>query len=346
MAIPTRPSSRKSGSTKKKSTRSSGSSGGGSSRSSGGGGGGGSSKKKSSGGGGGGASGAERRAVARENSQKKKAGKRYLESAANLELQAKALRHALKTDFKNALNQNLGDVGQVLAGQIAQLKLGHGQRAQSFLAAADNTVKATASSSEQGFSNLTRERADSMSSILEQGAGETDAMRAMLISARNWQANTHEANRAYFDSLQTVNQGIGDLNIDTRNAMSNAFTSSEGEKDRLWQDFYNKRSETYTQLGNVKGQQADYYAQAKEMGVKPKKGAEKKAEKEMAASYMSASKEAGKSYKQAKLPDWAAKFEGQKPVQAKLSNTNLAAALEIGPVKKAEGSTLKKWADA
>lgn len=308
---------------------------------------GGDGKKKSSGGGGGySPRAAERRAVNRENAAKRKAGKRFLESAANLELQAKALRHALKTDFAKSRDQNLTDVSQTLNSQVAQLKLGHSQRSQDFLAAADNTKQATASTAEQGFSNLTRERAESMSSILEQGAGETDALRARLIAARNWQANTHESNRSYFDSLQTVNQGINDLNIDTRNALSNAFSTSEAERDRLWQDFYNRRGETFTQLGNIKGQQADYYAQAKEMGVKPKKGAEKAAEKEMEKSWMDASKEAGKSYVQKKLPDWAGKFAGQAKVQTKLTNTNLAAAIDLGEVKKAEGSTLKKWANA
>jgi hypothetical protein len=337
--IPTRPKKRKHGSTHKKPS-SGGGGGGGGGGSTGGGGGGGGSK----GGGGYSPAAAERRAVARENAQKRKAGKRFLESAATLELQAKALRHALKIDLAKARDQNLGDVAQVLTGQLAQLKLGAGQRAQSFLDAAGNTEKATSSTAEQGFSNMARERADSMSSILEQGAGETDAMRAMLIAARNWQSNAHESNRAYFDSLQTVNQGIGDLNIDTRNAMSNAFTSTEGERDRLWQDFYNRKGEVYTQLGNIKGQQADYYAQAKEMGVHPKKGAEKAAEKEMARSAMNAALVSGKSYKQKALPDWIAKYAGQKAVETKLSNTNLAAAVEIGPVEKAEGSTLKKWA--
>lgn len=341
MAIPTRSTKRKTGtSTTKKSSSYSSSSKKSSGSSS-------SSKKKSSGSSyASAARAAEKRAVARENAAKRKAGKRFLESAANLELQAKALRHALQTDFAKARDNNLADVSRVLSGQISQLKLGHGQRAQSFLEAAGNTQKATASAAEQGNSNLVRERADTMASILEQGAGETDAMRAMLTAARNWQANTQEANRAYFDSLQTVNSGIQDLNIDTRNAMSNAFTSSEGERDRLWQDFYNKRSETFTQLGNVKGQQADYYAQAKEMGVKPKKGAEKKAEKEMKDSFMNASKEAAKSYTQKALPDWAAKFTGQAQVKTRLSNTNLAAAMDVGRIDKPEGATLKKWANA
>lgn len=338
MVTPVRPTRSYHASTKKKS------SGSGVNTGSSGGGGGGGGGKKSGGGGGGGARGAERRAVHRENATKRKAGKRYLEAAANLELQAKAIRHALKIDFKKARDQNLGDLSQVLNSQISQLKLGQGQRAQTFLAAADNTKKATAGQAEQGYANLTRERADSMSSILEQGAGETDAARAMLISARNWHANASEGNRAYFDSMQSVNQGIVDLNIDTRNAMSNAYTSSEGEKDRLWQEYYNKRSESFTQLGNTEGQRADYFAQAKEMGVKPKKGYEKKAEKEMAKSYMDASKEAGKSYVQKKLPEWIAKYSGTKAVEAKLTNTTLGAGPDLGKVEKAEGATLKKWA--
>jgi len=311
--------------------------------------GGGSAGKKSSGGGGGGGGGgnsaraAERRAVSRENATKRKAGKRYIEAANNLELQAKAIRHALKIDFKKARDQNLGDLGQVLTSQLSQLKLGQGQRAQTFLSAAKNTEMATAGQAEQGYANLTRERADSLSSILEQGAGETDTMRALLISARNWHANASEGNRAYFDSMQSVNQGIVDLNIDTRNAMANAYTSAEGEKDRLWQEFYNKRSESFSQLGNTMGQKADYYAQAKEMGVKPKKGMEKKAEKEMAKSYMDMAKESGKSYVQKKLPDWIGKYAGTKAVEAKLTNTTLGAGPDLGKVEKAEGATLKKW---
>jgi len=344
VTIPVRPKKKHTGTTKKKSSGySSGghSSGGSSHKSSGGGGGADSAEKRAVAR----ANAAEKRAVARENATKRKAGKRFLESAANLELQAKALRHALKTDFAKARDQNLTDVGKTLTGQLAQLKLGAGQRAQTFLEAGRNTQKATASTAEQGMGNLARERADSMGALLEQGAGESDTMRAMLISARNWQANTQEGNRAYFDSLQTVNAGISDLNIDTRNAMSNAFTSSEAERDRLWQDFFNKRSETYTQLGNVKGQQADYYAQAKEMGVKPKKGTESKAEKEMKDSFMNASKEAAKSYAQKALPASIAKYTGQAKINAKLSNTNLGAGVDLKPTKKAEGSNLRKWTE-
>lgn len=293
---------------------------------------------------GGGTSGAEKRAVNRENAAKKKAGKRYLEAAANLEKQAKALRHALKIDFAKSRDNNLADVGRVLAGQISQLKLGHAQRAGAFLEAAGNTAKATAGTAEAGISNAVRERQDSMAALLEQGAGETDAMRAMVMAARNWQANAQESNRAYYDSMQSINSGITDLNVDTRSNMANAFTSAEGERDRLWQDFYNRRSETFTQLGNVQGQRADYFAQAKEMGVKPKKGLEKKAEKEMKDAFMKGSTELGKGYSQKGLPAWIRDYKGQAALKAKQSNSNLAAAMNFTPVEKAEGASLRKWA--
>lgn len=303
--------------------------------------------KKKSGGGSSGADlarAAEKRAIARENAAKKKAGKRYLESAKNLEAQAKALRHALKTDFASSRDQNLRDLGLILGQQIGLLKEGHALRSEQFLKSAADTEKATAGTSEAGISNAVRERADSMSALLEQGAGETDTLKTLVMAARNWSANQGEVNRAYFDSMRSVNQGIVDLNIDTKSALANATVQNESERERIWQDFYNRRSESFTQLGNIKGQQRDYYAQAKEMGVKPKKGLEKSAKKTSEQAFMDAAKEAGKSYVNRGLPEWVQKFEGQREVAARQSNSNLAAAVTIEPLEKAEGATLRKWA--
>ena len=287
---------------------------------------------------------AENRAVARANADKKKAGKKYLEQAGNLEAQAKALRYALKTAFASSRDQNLADIGLILNQQLTTLKEGHGLRAIQFLKTASDTEKATAGTAEAGISNAVRERADSLTGLLEQGAGETDTLKTMVMAARNWNANASESNRAYFDSMRSVNQGIVDLNLDTKSALANTTVANEAERERLWQDFYNRRSESFTQLGNVKGQQRDYYAQAKEMGVKPKKGAEKAAKKESEESFMNASKEMGKSYVNKGLPEWIRKFEGQKELAARQSNTNLAAAMTIEPLEKAEGATLRKWA--
>jgi hypothetical protein len=144
--------------------------------------------------------------------------------------------------------------------------------------------------------------------------------------------------------MNSVNNSILDLNIDTKSALANAANSAESERERIWQDFYNRRGEAYTQLGNIKGQQAEYYAQAKEMGVKPKKGEEAAAEKAMKEAFQNAADESGKSYVNQGLPEWIQEYKGTEQVQARQSNTNLAAAIEFQPVKKAEGATLRKWA--
>ena len=287
---------------------------------------------------------AEKRAVARAKADKKKAGKRFLEGAENLTAQAKAIRQALDIDFASARDNNLADIDKVLGQQIAQLKLGAEQRGVQFLAAAKDNETATGSTAERGIQNAMRERQDTMTAVLEQGAGETDTLKAMLIAAKNWSSNASESNRAFYDTQQSINQGITDLNIDTRTEMGKMYGGAEADKERTWQDFYNRRSEAFTQLGNIKGQQADYYAQAKEMGVKPKKGIEKAAEAAMKKAFKDSAVESGKSYTNQGLPEWVQKYEGAEQVRGKQNNSNLAAAMTFEPVAKAEGATLRKWA--
>jgi len=286
---------------------------------------------------------AEKRAIAREKEAKRKAGKKYLAQAKNLEIQAKTIQNALRNQFGKGRDQNLADISQNLSEQISLLKSGAEKRAGEFLAAGKDTETAAAGVSEQNVSNLVRERQDSMANILQQGAGETDAMRAMVMSARNWAANQSESNRAYFDTMRSVNQGITDLNIDTQGALANVHSDAESERERIWQDYYNRRGEAFTQLGNIRGQQADYYASAKEMGLNPKKRT-KKAEKGMKDAFNSAAKEAGKSYEQQGLPNWVKDYQGQEEVEARQGNSNLAAAMTFENVGRAEGATLRKWA--
>jgi vacuolar-type H+-ATPase subunit E/Vma4 len=286
---------------------------------------------------------AENRANARADADKRKAGQKYLTQAENLAIQAAAIKKALSTYFASNRDQNLTDISKNLGEQIDLLKSSTNKRARSFLDSAADTEKAAGDNAEAGLSNLVRERQDAMMGILQNGAGETDAMRAMLMSARNWQANASEGSRAYFDSMRSVNSGITDLNADAQTAFGNAYRSAEGERDAVWDDFYRKRSESYTQLGNIYGTQANYYAEAKALGVSPKKNAVKNATAGMKDAYTQASAEAGKSYKQKELPDWVQDYAGQAPVQTRLSNTDLAAAVTIGPAEKAQGASLRRW---
>jgi hypothetical protein len=299
---------------------------------------------KRSGGGGGGGGTAESRAIARENEAKAKAAKRFLEQASNLEAQAKALKYALDVSFKQGLDKNLANLDKNLKEALGILQQGHALRATEFRRFGSDTEKAAASEAEQGLGNLVRERQDTMSALLEQGAGETDALKSMVLSARNWAANANDSNRAYFDTMRSVNQGIMDLNVDTQSALANTTTESQSERARQWQEYYNRRSETWTQLGNIRGQQRDYYAQVKEMGGKtPDEKAAKKASED---AYMNAAKEAGNVYKQPGLPDWIKNYKGQEQLTARQANTDLAATPKFQVEGKAQGGTLRKWGES
>ena len=270
------------------------------------------------------------------------AGKSALDRAKNLEPQIKALLHALSDEgFKKALDQNLADILKANEEGIGLLKESHTARGQTFLDTAADTEKATAQGEGSAFENLVRERQDTMTGLLTHGAGETDALRSMVMAARQFRDNQAEGNRAYFDTMRSVKSGLTDLNVDTRTAMSNAYRGMEAEKDRLWQNFYDRRSDTYTQLGNLYGQQGDYYIQAAENKVTggDQAGAAKSAEQ----AYMNAANESAKSYTQEGTPQWLKDWKGIEAPQARQANTDLAAAVQFEPLGKAEGASLRSW---
>jgi hypothetical protein len=286
---------------------------------------------------------AEARAVARANADKRKAGQRYLKQAGNLEHQAKALRRALTQEFAKNRDTNLGNVQQRLTENLGILKDDAKKRGGILDEAATNTEVATGQQENQTLTNAVRERADAMSMLMEQGMGETDQMRAMLMAARNMNANQNEGNRSYFDSMQSINSSITDLNADTRTALANTFGEAEAERGRIWENYYSKRNQGFTQLGNIRGQQADAYANAREMGVSPGAGKEKAAQAGMKGNYEAAATEAGKAYKEKALPDWMKNWEGTARRNAQVQNTNLASAITIDKAEKAEGASLRRW---
>jgi hypothetical protein len=286
---------------------------------------------------------AEKRANAKQKKANLKTANRYSSAATDLQYQIRSLRDAIRNEFGRNRRQNMGDINLMLGQQLDQLKEAAGLRGAEFLNAADDADKATGDVQEAGIRNAVRERADSMTAILEQGAGETDAVRAMLANARNWHTNASEANRAYFDTMQSVNQGITDLNIDTKAAMSNAFMTAEGQRESLWQDFYTRRSEAMTALGNTYGQQADYLEQAEELGLKGTGKRQKTARKGMKRTFALASNELGKSYVQKPLPEWIDEWDGTERIDRRQESTNLAASPTFEGVQKAQGATLRKW---
>ena len=286
---------------------------------------------------------AQAEADAKARAEKLKTAKRYSSAASDLQLQITALKDAIKNEFARSRKQNISDVNLMLNQQFDLLKGDAEKRGAQFLSAAEDADKATADVQEAGIRNAVRERADTMTAILEQGAGETDALRAMVANARNLHNNLSDVNRSYFDTMQSINQGIVDLNVDTKTALSNAQTTAEGQKELVWQDYYNRRAEAMTSLGNLYGQQRDYLAQAKELGLKVAPKRVKAARKGMKSQFAAASNELGKSYVQKPLPEWIDEYEGTPTIERRQENTNLAAAPIFEGVQKAQGATLRTW---
>lgn len=321
--------------------------------------------KKSGGGktGTGGAAAYERRAVARENAAKKKAGKRYLDQASNLEAQAKALRFALKKSYKGALKQNLGDVNRVLKQQQGLVREGYRARRGALAGADRDNEMAAAGQSGANMTNLARERSSALSETAALGAGESDTLRSMSMSLRNWTANQSDVQRSYSDTLRSINSSRVDLNIDTKTAFANNQLQAQGDKEQLWTNYYDRRSESLTQLGNIRGQQADYFAMAKEMGVgglgKPKKaGGGKKgqfshtpvrnqaqATKASEKAFMAAARASGQSWKNPGLSKGVKNWDGRGPFKEtnNFSNSALLNSTDLGGTKRPEGATLRKW---
>lgn len=325
---------------------SSGGSGGGSSSTSShksSGGGGGSSSTSSSGGG---VSGYEARQNAKEAKANRKARNKYLQNAATLQGQVAALRHALGKDFKAALDTKLANINLTAAQQDRALVDEYNTRLGSLQgAAADNTKAADA----QSYANLTnrgRERASAMSEALNNGAGESDVLRSQEAALRNWNANQSEISRSYYDTLRSVNSGITDLNADTKTARINSAAQANKDRESTYSDYYNQRSETLTQLGNVKGQQAEYYGLAQEaMAGGGSKKKQRQAQHASANAFMQASQTMGQAYKNPGVSSALMNWKGAGEIEGVLNGSNLGAAQSTTEIKKPEGASLRKWED-
>lgn len=209
----------------------------------------------------------EAKATAKENEAKRKAEQKYRGQALSLEQQAKALQVALQREYKEGLDTKLRNVQVVLEEQNAILMEDYGNRVDSLREARDNNDKAEAGQSWLTLTNAARERASALSEVAAQGGGESDALKSQLMSLRNWNANQSEVNRSYYDSHSSINSSLTDLNIDTRTARVNLETQANADKEQLWTNYFNQRSESFTQLGNIRGQQADFYGLAHEQRV-------------------------------------------------------------------------------
>lgn len=306
----------------------------------------------SSGGGGGGGTANDPYAAAvraqnrKERRAQHKAARRALQDAATIGRQAASLKAALGSEgFIKALNTGLANIARVQAQTDATLMQGYQSRLGSLDNAAADNEKAGAGQTVANLSNRGRERANALSEVAAQGAGESDALRAQQMSLRNWNANQSEVNRNFYDTLTSVNSSLHDLNADTKTARINNALQAEADRGQAYAGYYDQMSQTQTQLGNLYGQQAaDYSAALEQVGNKRTRRRLKRAQNQSSSAYDAAAGYAGQAYSSpgasAELQAWtgAEDFDGYvnpgTVLNASSSSTDLA---------KPEGATLRRF---
>lgn len=262
-----------------------------------------------------------------------------------MQLQIDALRIALgKKGFLKQLHQKLANV-RLAGGQAdRELMRGYQERVGSLEQAESDNEKAAGA---QGFANLanrSRERANALGEAMSSGAGESDILRAQQMSLRSWNANQNEVSRAFFDTQSSINSSLGDLLADTRSARVNNSAMANADREQLWTNYYNQRSETLTQLGNAQGQQAEYYGLANE-AVSSKKTRRKQHAASHASghSFTRASHVAGQAWESPGVRPALTNWQGAADFEGRMNNAQFAgAATELAPARP-EGATLRTW---
>lgn len=274
-----------------------------------------------------------------EAGYRRKAGNRYVQQADNLLAQARSLRYALRNSYGDALRQKLQNVNEILQAQDQTLLSGYRDRVESLGGALDDNTMAAASQTTAATDTRVRERASALAEIAQQGAGESDALAAQMMSLRNWNANQTEVERAKFDTLRSINAGLTDLNVDTQAGRVNLQAQALADKEQLWTNYYNQRSETQTQLGNVLGQRADYLEMAKEYGVG--KGGDMG---DASKAFRGAAKSAGKAWDNPGISKRLRRWDGRDEFTIDGSGpSRLAEAPTVDLAERPEGATLRKW---
>lgn len=304
---------------------------------------GGSSSSGGSGSSGGGGNNPYAAAQRREENYKHRAALRYAEQAQTLQLQAQALRVALsKKGFKAALKQKLANVNLVTRQQDKELMRSYRDRVGSLKDSDSDNQKAASAQTFANLSNAGRERANALSEAMLQGAGESDVLRAQGMALRNWNANQNEVNRSFFDTQSSINSALNDLTVDTRTGRMNIALQANADKEMLYSNYYDRRSETLTQLGNTLGQMAEYYGMANEQ--EKSKGYQNKQDKFSDKSgdvFTQAALNSGKAWKNPGIPKKIRKWEGRDDFEGGMNNRQFRR--QDVDLSRPEGATLRSW---
>ena len=284
-------------------------------------------------------------AKAAERKADREANRRYLAQVETLQQQVEALKKALGPNgFKAALDQKLANVRLATRQSDRDLLRGYRDRVGSLRGAAEDNEKSAESQSVANLNNRARERMGSMAEAFAAGAGESDLLRAQEASLRNWQANQSEITRSYHDTLRSVNSSLTDLTVDTRTARINNVMQANADKEQLWSSYYGQRSEALTQLGNVKGLQAEYLGMANEaVGSKKTRRRQKAAANASGDFFMGATNASSQAWESPGVSKRLRQWDGAEQFEGQMNQDPVGSALTTIPVAKPEGATLRKW---
>jgi hypothetical protein len=235
--------------------------------------------------------------------------------------------------FGKQRDTKLKNISTAYAASDSNLLKGYSQALGGLRSTAKDNDRGENDSTFQNVANAVRERRDIIGEISNNGGGETDVLRGQVAALRNYSNNQNEINRSFFDTLNSINRSITSLNVDTTTSRNNLWNQSESDRESAWANYYNQQADTWTQITNIENSNTNTATDSSEAYKKVQPDSGKKA-----ASF------AGSSYAKktnSKLDAWKGKGGAE---NRKLTSSNRSATVNLGgPMKRAEGATLRKW---
>ena len=283
-------------------------------------------------------------AIDREQGYRSAAANRYMEQARILQIQAHNWKAILsKKGFRQALMTKLDNVTKREGQQDNQLMKGYRDRYGSLTQADSDNQNDASAKTFANLSNAGRERQNALSEAMLQGAGESDVLRSQGASLRNWSANQGEVNRAFFDSQTAINSSLTDLNVDTRSGRFSVAMQANQDRELLWSNYYDRRTEALTQLGNTMGQISEYYAMSNEQEKSKKaQNLEDKWRDKSKDVFGKVAKNTQKAWEDPGVSKSIRKWEGRDGFDQGM-NPSQFSNQGFEPLARPEGADLRKW---
>lgn len=297
----------------------------------------------SSGGGGGGGQDPVQAAIDREKAYRSAAADRYMKQAQILQVQAHKWKAILsKKGFRKALMTKLDNVALDERQSDNMLMAGYNDRVGSLKQANEDNKTDASAKTNANLMNASRERSNALSEASLQGAGESDMLRSQGMALRNWNANQNEVGRAFADTQTAVNSSLTDLNTDTRQGRFNVALQANADREMLWSNYYDRRSEALTQLGNTMGQISEYFAMSNEQKKSKKaQNLEDKWRNDSKDVFGQLAKNTQKAWEDPGVSKKIRKWDGRGDFEGGLDNR------QFGPqdlsMKRPSGADLRKW---